>query len=91
MEDVSSLSGSFFFFFPGTASDPICFQLPVEDDVSPLPVRYVLHMQTPKHPGVSPLSSHLLPLSLPLVLPSSTKSRVIHLQCTGGRPQGSAA
>lgn len=77
----------FLFFFPGTASDPICFQLPVEDDVSPLPVRYVLHMQTPKHPAVSPLSSHLLPLVLPL----SAKSRVIHLQCTGGRPQGSAA
>lgn len=50
------------FFWPGTASDPICFKLPVEDDVSPLPVRYVLHMLTPKHPGVSPLSSHLLPL-----------------------------
>lgn len=56
-----------FFFLPGTASDPICFQLPVEDDVSPLPVRYVLHMQTPKHPGVSPLSSHLLPSRPPFI------------------------
>lgn len=34
-----------FFTLEGTASDLICFQLPAEDDVSPLPVRYVLHMQ----------------------------------------------
>lgn len=38
------------------------------------------------------LESHRCPLiSSPLVLPSSAKSGVIHLQCTGGRPQGSAA
>lgn len=72
-EDVSSSSSSpvflFFWSLAGTVSDPICFQLPVEDDVSLLPVRYVLHMQTPKHPGVSPLSSHPFPcLSLPLSL-----------------------
>lgn len=57
----------FFWLLAGTVSDPICFQLPVEDDVSPLPVRYVLHMQTPKHPGVSPLSSHP---SFPSLAPS---------------------
>lgn len=71
---------SFFWLLAGTVSDPICFQLPVEDDVSPLPVRYVLHMQTPKHPGVSPLSSHLSfpsvpPLLCSFFLPSSTQNK----------------
>lgn len=48
----------FFFSLAGTASDPICFQLPAEDDVSPLPVRYVLHMQ--KLQNI--LESHRCPL-----------------------------
>lgn len=65
----------FFWLLAGTVSDLICFQLPVEDDVSPLPVRYVLHMQTPKHPGVSPLSSHpsFPSLAPSLSLPSSAE------------------
>lgn len=37
------------------------------------------------------LESHRCPLISSLSLPSSAKSRVIHLQCSGGRPQGSAA
>lgn len=80
-KDVSSsFRFLFFWLLAGTVSDPICFQLPVEDDVSPLPVRYVLHMQTPKHPGVSPLSSHLSfpsvpPLLCSFFLPSSTKNK----------------
>lgn len=80
-KDVSSsFRFLFFWLLAGTVSDPICFQLPVEDDVSPLPVRYVLHMQTPKHPGVSPLSSHLAfpsvpPLLCSIFLPSSTKNK----------------
>lgn len=37
------------------------------------------------------LESHRCPLISSLSLPPSAKSRVIHLQCSGGRPQGSAA
>lgn len=74
----------FFFFAGSNRYDSICFQLPVEDDVSPLPVRYVLHMQTPKHPGVSPLSSHPSFPSLPLSLPSSVESKAIPLHWSRG-------
>lgn len=57
-KDVSLLFLFFFFSLAGTGSDPICFQLPAEDDVSPLPVRYVLHMQ--KLQNI--LESHRCPL-----------------------------